>query len=292
MTQETMTPPNTPQRARPLVYLRRLAAIVCVVYLVLCAAFYFLQDQIIFPGKATQGRADAVVAEAPTTRLIRLNLADGTPIVARYDLAARVDPAAAPTVLVFYGNGQCARTTGGVIYIFQQLGCNVLTPDYPGYGMSGGVPSEASLFAAADTCWKYLQSRTDIDHSQLHIVGWSLGSGVAIDLAARVRPRSLTTISAYTSMADMGRHTAPFLPVSLILRHPFRSIDKIAQVQCPILLIHGQRDTTIPPEMSRTLAARATSPVTTLYQPYSDHNDIFDTDADPLIAALARHLGR
>ncbi len=280
-----------PRRASLMTRLRRVGSIVAVAYVLVCVAFYFMQDQMIFPGTATHAKQDMQVAEAPTTKLIHLQLNDGSPIVARYDLAANANPNQAPVVLLFYGNGQCAKTTGGVIYLFQQLGFNVLTPDYPGYGMSDGTPSELSLFATADACWEYLQRQgNDRAPAAVHIVGWSLGTGVAIDLASRVQAKSLTTISAYTSMDAMARLRAPFLPTFIILKHHFNNLDKIAKVQCPILMIHGQKDDFIPVEMSQALAARATAPVTTLYPPESDHNNIFDLDLKPLLSAMQSHL--
>ncbi len=285
----TESPLQRPRKAHWLTWLRRVATILLVFYLFVCVGVYFVQDMLIFPGRATQGDARANVTETATTSLVKLSLADGTPVVARFDRAP-ASPERAPTVLLFYGNGQCAQSTGGVIFLLQQLGCNVMTPDYPGYGMSGGTTTEARILASADAAWAHLQSRTDIDTQNLHLVGWSFGGAVAIDLAARVQPRSLTAISSFTSIDDMARYRVPIVPASLILRTHMRSIDKIANVKCPILLIHGERDSIVPAEMSRKLASRATVPVRTFFPKESDHNNIFDVDMDPLVEAIARHL--
>ena len=264
--------------------------IVGVPYMLITVLLAGCQEKLIFPGTATQGQAGAIVPETPSTKLVHLKLAGGTPIVARYDLTPRRDPATASTVLLFYGNGQCAKTTGGVIYIFQQLGYNVLTPDYPGYGMSGGKPSETALYQTADACWNHLTQDTKLAPDQIHIVGWSLGTGVAIDLASRHTPATLTTISAYTSMTDMASRTAPWFPVKLILRHKFDSASKIAQVKSPILMIHGQSDTIIPHEMTQTLSRLTTAPTRTYYPASADHNDIFDVDTAELMIQLHAHL--
>jgi pimeloyl-ACP methyl ester carboxylesterase len=271
-------------------WLRRVAVIVGVPYLLITVLVVGCQEKLIFPGAATQGRADAVVRETPTTRLVQLKLADGTPIVARYDLTLRRDPTTAPTVLLFYGNGQCAQTTGGVIYIFLQLGYNVLTPDYPGYGMSGGSPSEKGLFEAGEVCWTYLTDGMKLAPDQIHLVGWSLGTGVAIELASKHQPATLTTISAYTSMTDMASRTAPILPVRWILRHKFDNAAKIANVKSPILMIHGQVDTIIPHEMTKTLATLTTAPTRTYSPATADHNNIFDVDTAELMVQLYAHL--
>jgi len=261
---------------------------VAVAYIGMCVVFYGLQESILFPGRSTQGRADAIVRESATTEIVRLTLSGGTPVVGRLDWARGIARERAPTVLVFYGNGQCAATTGGVIYLLQQIGCNVLTPDYPGYGMSGGRASEVAMDETADVFWAHLNQRTDIDRTQLHLVGWSLGGAMAIDLAARTEPVSLTTISAFTSATDMGRSMVPFFPVSWVLKHPFDSLGVIDRVKCPVLIIHGEDDTLIPAEMSRTLAARVKSPVTTLFIAGGDHNNIFDVDTTKVMNAIDR----
>jgi pimeloyl-ACP methyl ester carboxylesterase len=90
-----------------------------------------------------------------------------------------------PTVIFFYGNGACLAYMGEVFNGFRRLGMNVLVPEYPGYGMSGGKPTEKGFYAAADAGYDYLAQRPDIDHDRIDAAGWSMGSAVAVDLASR-----------------------------------------------------------------------------------------------------------
>lgn len=271
-------------------WLKRVAAIVLFFYVLVSIMGCALQDRMFFPGAATQGQARAMVKEKETTQLVRLQLDDGTPIVARFDLATGADRSTAPTVLLLYGNGQCAETSGGVIFMLQQLGCNVLTPDYAGYGMSGGKASEQSLYDTATVSWAHLKQRPDINHDKLYILGWSLGGAVAIDLASRETPRGLITLSTLTSAKAMASQMAPILPTSLLVRHKFASIDKIEHVKCPLLLIHGKRDSIIPYTMAEALAAKAKTEKTVLLLPQSDHNDIFDIDWNAISGAIGTFI--
>ena len=76
--------------------------------------------------------------------------------------------------------------------------------------------------------------------------GWSLGGAVAIDLASRRQVGGLIVFSSFTSGVEMGRRVLPFVPVSLLLRHRFDSMHKIAKITCPILIGHGRRDPIVP----------------------------------------------
>lgn len=267
----------------------RVLGIITVTYLILVGLLFWFQEKLIFPGSVTQGKETMRVSESQNTQIVSLSLSDGTPVVARYDLTHRQNPDHAPVVLLFYGNGQCAKTTGGVIYLFTQMGFNVLTPDYPGYGMSGGKPSERAFYETAEVCWNYLTGVLKRPVEQIHVVGWSLGTGVVIDLVSRHTPATLTTISAYTSMTEMASRTAPFFPTRLLLKHRFDNLSKIGNVRCPILMIHGTQDRIIPVQMTRKLASEARVRLRTFY-PQTDHNDIFDVRTEDLMIELYAHL--
>ena len=126
-----------------------------------------------------------------------------------------------PTIIYFYGNGACMAYSTDVFEHFRRLGANVIIPDFEGYGMSGGKPSEAGCYAAADVAYKYLLSRDDVDSKYIVAIGWSLGAAVAIDLASRRHVAGLVTVSAFTSLRDMAQQFISWLPMSLILKYRF-----------------------------------------------------------------------
>ena len=177
----------------------------------------------------------------------------------------------------------------GEVRKFRKLGANVLAPDYCGYGMSAGKPSEASFYATADACWQHLMSRDDIDKTKIVAAGWSIGAAVAIDLASREPVAGLATFSAFTSMTDMGRALLPWLPTSLLLSHRFESERKLREIDVPTLIVHGRGDRIIPFAMSERLAKLAKGRVTTLWLE-TDHNDLFDLGGDAILPALKHFL--
>ena len=177
------------------------------------------------------------------------------------------DPHAAdlrPTMIYFYGNAMCLNYATAEFDRFRRLGLNVLIPDYVGYGMSGGTPSERGCQATADAAYDYLVSRRRVDPQQIIAAGWSLGGAVAIDLAARRTVGGLIAFSTFTSTNDMARTIFPIKLPDWFFVHRFESLRKIPKIACPILLGHGRLDALVPFAMFERLAAAATTSVTTL----------------------------
>ena len=267
-----------------------------VLYFLAAGILYLMQNWIIFPGAYLHGRRAATVEPAPGYEIVHLWTAQGQPVAAVFgsalnaDGSPRTDAERRPTVLYFYGNGDCLRTSMDQFLDFRHLGANVLIPEYVGYPMSGGRPSEAGCYATADAAYAYLLSRPDIDPKQIVIVGRSIGTGPAIDLAARKPVAGLVTFSAFTSMDDMARKVLPLFPTSLFLRSHFNNERKIADVTCPVLMAHGTSDTLVPFGMMARVASRARAHVTTLPVSGADHNDIFLVGGDALLARCGEFL--
>lgn len=255
---------------------------------------FSFQTRIIFPGQETQGQPYAQVRPRPGTELVHLETAQGVRIVAHDGPAlepdGRIDPRAAdrPTLLYFYGNGMCLNDTTAEFEQFRRLGLNVLIPEYVGYGMSGGKPSERGCQQTADAAYDHLVRTKKVPADRLVVGGWSLGGAVAIDLASRRPVAGLIAFSAFTSGIDMAHRIVPFLPASLLLRHRFDSIRKIPSITCPILIGHGRRDRVVPFEMGERLARAARAPVTTLWIDEADHNDFFGVAGRRVDRAMLR----
>ena len=156
-----------------------------------------------------------------------------------------------PTILYFYGNAMCLNDAMFEFDHFRRLGLNVMIPEFVGYGMSAGKPSETGCRDTADAAFAHLQGRKDINPKKIVAAGWSLGGAVAVDLAARKPVAGLIAFSTFTSMAEMSRRSFPFLPATLLLRHRFDSEAKMSHLTCPILLGHGRRDEIVPVDDAR-----------------------------------------
>jgi fermentation-respiration switch protein FrsA (DUF1100 family) len=172
---------------------------------------------------------------------------------------------------------------------FRRLGLNVIIPDYVGYGMSEGRPSEKGCQATAEAVYNHLVSTRGFEPERIISSGWSLGGAVAIDLASRRKVAGLVVFSTFTSGVDMARRLLPFAPVSLLLRHRFDSEHKIAKIQCPTLIGHGREDRVVPFWMGEKLAKVAAGPVTTVWIDGGDH-DVFGRRMDDAIARFVRQL--
>ena len=252
---------------------------------------------VMFPGHASQGTAAALVSPAPDEELVRLTTSRGTTIAAAFGAAllsdSRVadDAAARVTVLLFYGNGMCLADTMGLDRSIRTLGVNVMVPDYVGYGMSGGVPSERGLYETGDACWLHLQSRPDVDASNVVVAGISMGGAVAIDLASRFPVAGLAVFSTFTNLSELVRAVAPRMPLGPFVRGRFDSLSKVARVEAPALFVHGRNDSMIPFAMSARLSAAAerSRGITTLAVD-SDHNDLFVVAKDEVLKALGSFL--
>ena len=245
------------------------------------------EAQILYPGTNTQHKPIARVYPPPGCDLLTLHAKDGTQITALFGKPLSPNPGGKHfTLLYFYGNGMCLATSLSVFNQFRNLGFSVITPDYEGYGLSEGRPSEPGCYAAADACYNYLLTRSDIDPARIVGTGWSLGAAVAIDLANRKPLAGLATFSAFTSINDMSHILAPNVPVGLLITSRFDNLAKIGNVPCPLFLAHGTLDPLVPFEMQSLLGQAAKSPVTLVHVDYAGHNDIFIVGGDSLYRQL------
>lgn len=197
------------------------------------------------------------------SRDIALPSADGTPLVARLiPPPANVPADAAGWVLYFHGASGNVGTLGynEAWARFRRMGLGVFAVDYRGFGESGGQPSEAGLYRDADGAYAYLTGTLHVPASRIVIYGYSLGSAVAIDLAARVPAAGLIVEGAVLSVPARGAELYPFLPVDWLARNRFASVDKIARVTMPKLFIHARADREIPIAHGRRLFDLAPEP--------------------------------
>ena len=146
--------------------------------------------------------------------------------------------------------------------------------NYRGYGESEGKPSEAALFADALVVFDALASRPDVDASRIVLVGRSLGSGVAAYVAAERTVAAVVLISPYDSMTAIARRHYPWLPVGLLLKHPFDSASRAPHIRSPLLAIAGDADRIIPPSHSRRLVEAWAGPKRFVELRDADHNDL------------------
>lgn len=183
---------------------------------------------------------------------VRIATPDGESIVGWW----RPPPPGAGTVLYLHGNG------GNLAYRAERLadlavaGMGVLAIDYRGYGGSTGRPSERGLHADAAAAYRWTRARAP--GRPVAVIGESLGTGVAVRLAAEEAVATVVLDSAYASLPDVVERMAPWLPTRLMTNR-FESDRWIGRVDAPVLMVHCSADPLTPLASAQALQARARS---------------------------------
>ena len=229
---------------------------------------WWQQDRMIFPGWGFRTVTASGVAH-PDERL-ELVTPDGVRLVGALRRATRPSRG---LLLVFGGNAEDAdwrlRHFGGWL---DEI--DIATFFYRGYGPSGGVPSEAALVADAVLIHDRLVER--LQPARVVVAGFSLGSAVAAQLA-RSRPLAgLVLVTAFDSVEAMAAARYPFVPVRLLLRHPFRTDAALAGLPVPVAVIGAEADHVVPPEHTRRLVDDLARPVQVTWIKDADHVSIYD----------------
>jgi fermentation-respiration switch protein FrsA (DUF1100 family) len=200
-------------------------------------------------------------------RVVRYETADGIRLAGAYFAPPSLDR---PVVLYFHGNAEAAAQNLPLAEELRARGFGVFLAEYRGYGGLDSSPSETGLYADGEAALAAL-GQLGVGPARIVLVGRSLGSGVAVELATRHRVAAVVLVSAYTSIVDMGRSVAgPLAP--LFVRDRFDSLSKIGRISAPLVLIHGTRDDVVPVAMGRRLAA-ARPDARYVEVPEATHND-------------------
>ncbi|GFG52536.1 alpha/beta hydrolase [Mycolicibacterium agri] len=223
----------------------------------------------------------------PRGRDVVLETEDGIRLGAWY-LPVREQPG--PAVVVFNGNGGDRSLRAGLAAGLARLGLSVLLFDYRGYGGNPGTPSEKGLAADARAAQAWLAEQPAVDPARIVYFGESLGAAVAIGLAMERPPAALVLRSPFTSLAEVGRVHYPWLPVGWLLVDRYPSIDRIASLSAPIMIIAGDRDDIVPERLSRKLYDAAPDPKRYFVVPGANHNDPELVDGDRMLEEVGRFL--
>lgn len=192
--------------------------------------------------------------------------ADGRELVAWY---APAKPGQ-PTLLYFHGNGGHLAGRSERILTYTASGLGFLIMAYRGYSGSEGHPSEAANVKDARTVYETLRAE-GVAAKDIFLYGESLGTGVAVQLAAQVPVGGIVLDSPYTSIVDVGAQAYPFLPVRLLMRDRYETVRFIGKIKVPVLILHGARDDVVPVEMGRKLYALLKGPKDIVIYPDAGH---------------------
>lgn len=189
-------------------------------------------------------------------------------------------------LLYFHGNAENVSNLGYSLARWNAVGFETLVIDYRGYGESEGQPSEEGTYLDALAAWEYLMQR-GVPAERIVVWGRSLGGAVASWLASRHTPAALVLESAFTSVPDLAAEIYPWLPVRLLSRYRYDSIDRLPQVSCPVLIAHSPDDEIIPFQHAEELFAAANEPKR-IFELQGGHND--GSDPLPLVLPALKEL--
>jgi fermentation-respiration switch protein FrsA (DUF1100 family) len=229
-----------------------LAAVV-VLYLAAMATLYFAQRRLLYvPNTAEIAPASVGL---PNAERLHLTTDDGERLLAWY-----VSPAPdRPLILYFHGNAGGLDLRGERFRALTAGGDGLLAVEYRGYAGSTGSPSEAGLLADGEATYAEAV-RLGFSPRRIVAMGESLGSGVAVSLAANREIAALVLDSPYSSIADVAAAQYPMFPVRALITDSFRSDERIGRVTAPLLIVHGTRDDVIPIRFAEKLFALAKVP--------------------------------
>lgn len=231
----------------------KLGAALLVFYGLVVFAVWLGQRRLMYVPNTT--RVPPASVGLPDVEELEIATPDGARLVS-WRLKARPGK---PTVLYFHGNAGGLANRALRAGRYRALGFGLLMMSYRGYSGSTGRPSEPDNLADAHLVYDRL-IKDGIKPAEIVVYGKSLGSGIAVQLAA-VKPVGALILDApYTSMLDMAMRTYPFLPVRPLLADRYESSRYIARVTAPVLVLHGDRDEVIPSAMGESMFALANQP--------------------------------
>lgn len=221
----------------PLVAVLKIAAAVAVG---LPLIVYLAQDGLIFhPQQIPQARRAEIARGIPQAESVFLTAADGTRVHAWHYKAG-------PQLALYFG-GNAEEVSWMLEAVRAETpGVSWLLADYRGYGQSEGSPSEKALVADALALYEHAAKLPGVDPNRIYAFGRSLGSGVAVALAARRPLAGLILATPYDSLAAVAKRYYWYLPVDWMLKHRFDSIALAPRLKAPLLCLIAERDEVIP----------------------------------------------
>ncbi len=250
--------------------MRSVLLIIALVYIGIGIYGYFFSDKLIFqPPRATY---------KDTKQILKLKTDDGSQIAALY----LANPKATYTILYSHGNAEDLGTDLDTFKELRDLEFSVFAYDYNGYGTSAGVPSESNAYRDVNAAYDYVTGNLKTPPEHIIAYGRSLGGAMAVDLASRKQLAGLVIESSFVS-AFRVLTRIPLFPFD-----KFQSVNKLKQVHCPVLVIHGKSDGVIPFWHGERLYQQANEPKTSLWVDRAGHNDLLEVAGEKYDIALRK----
>lgn len=250
-------------------FLKPLVVFLTLGYLGICAFLYVAQDSMLYYPSSNVTNADAAVfilsSEGLSIKVWRAGTGENA-------------------LLYFGGNGEnVANNIPRFAPLYESS--TVYFMNYRGFGGSDGEPDEHGFYRDAAALYDLVSS----NHANVSIIGRSLGSGVATWLAAERPVDKLVLVTPFDSVESVASRNYPFVPVSLLLRDKYRSIDRVQQISAPVLILVADHDVVVP--HAHTMALASQFPPTQLRLRTIDNSDHRSISRSPsYVAAIEEFL--
>lgn len=257
-------------------------AVLCLItagaYVASCALYYLQQDRLLFIGAGPVALPSDPRIQPVAHVVNGLNLR-----------GVRVLAQEGDTVLLYFG-GNAEPVAYNSLPMLRLATVTAYLIDYRGYGDSDGSPSERALRddALAHFDWIRIQH----PQSRIVLVGRSLGSAMALHVAARRDIDGIVLISPFTSLRDVAAFHLPWLPVKPLLRHPFDAVPDAHRIGVEALVIAGENDSVIPRRFTDALVRELPSRAEVHIIPGTGHNDLMEARSWGLVREYLLDLPR
>lgn len=223
-------------------FLKKAAYLIGILYLIGCICLFLFQEKIFFlPHKIEASHKYRIGEE------LKIKVAENIELSCLYIKS----PNPKGVILYLHGNKGMIRRCIGQTRNMQGLGYDICMPDYRSYGKSQGkLLSEKQMLSDMEKVYQKLLEK--YQHQEIILAGYSMGSGMATYLASKNNVKSLVLIAPFYSLVDMKNRYVPFIP-SFIMKYQFRNNEFLANVKCPVHILHGKRDPVIPFDSSQRL---------------------------------------
>jgi uncharacterized protein len=247
--------------------LRWLLIVVSVVYVGGLVVVFFKQRSMLFPIPPV-GRTAPDAVGLPEAKEQVLTTVDGERVIV-WHVPAKPGH---PVVLFFPGNGDFLAGRVDRMRGITSDGTGLVALSYRGYAGSSGQPSERGLLQDAAAAYAFTSARYDA--TRIVLWGFSLGTGVAVSLATEQPVAKLILEAPYTSTVDVAARILRIVPVRWLMRDQFHSDERIARVNVPLLMMHGENDPAISIEFGERLFALAHEPKQFVRFPGGGHENL------------------
>lgn len=280
----------------------RVLFLLILVYSGFCLMLAFLQRQLIYAPRKADVTLEQSGFATNQIREVYLPLDSNIQLIGWYCQSVRESTDQLNRLaIIFAGNAGNRLNRVPLVTLMTELGCDVLIFDYRGYGGSGGNPSEAALAEDSHKVWDFARNELGFANDKILILGQSLGGGVATRLTAELcqqneAPAGLVLYATFSSLVDAAKVHYPWLPVSLLLVDRYPSIERIPEITCPLLSIHGRPDQIVPFDLGERLFQAAPKVSASGVQkrflelPTAGHNDILHVALDEVRQAKQQFL--